>query len=230
MKRQMFSALMVGLFAVAVAQGHALYIVADATDATKVQVVFSDELAPDSRVKAESWKKVDGLKLLATDASGKPAPVKWVMGEHCLTATVPAGTKQIDGQVNYGFSPKAGAKPTVIVFYCKAILGGTVPENGGKTDAELQVLPKIEGGKVRFLVLHAGKPVPDLTISVMLPAKNGETPKEDATTDAAGMTQAFEGAGRYGVTARKSEEKSGELDGKKYEVVSHSATLVVDVK
>ena len=87
--------------------------------------------------------------------------------------------------------------------------------------------PKVEGGKVRFQVLARGKPVAGVAVSVMGPGKQAEA---DAKTDEQGWTKVFDGAGKYGVTYRQVEKKGGELDGKKYEGVSHTATLVVDVK
>ena len=72
-----------------------------------------------------------------------------------------------------------------------------------------------------------GKPVTAVAVLVMAPGKKGET--EDKT-DEQGWTKAFDGAGRYGTTCRRVESKSGELNGKKYEGINQTATLVVDVK
>ena len=88
---RLLGALLVGLAAAAAAQAHALYLVPDPADATKLVVVFSDDLAPDANIKDATWKKIDGLKLTARSADGTTADVKWERGNHCLKATVPAG-------------------------------------------------------------------------------------------------------------------------------------------
>ena len=224
--RRMFGALVVGLSAVAVAHGHALYIVPAAGDGGQVTVVFSDDLSPDARIKPATWKKFDGLRLTAVAADGKTTELTPASGDHCLTASAPAGTRVLFGQVDYGVSTKGGGKPTFVKYYPRAILGGP-PADGGKADAALQIVPKPEAGKVRFQVLADGKPAAGVKVSVIAPEK--KEPAE-ATTDEHGLTPAYEGAGRYGVTARRVEEKSGEARGEKYEQVSHVATLVVDVK
>jgi uncharacterized GH25 family protein len=225
---RLLGAWLVGLAATAIAQAHALYVVPDLADSAKLVVVFSDDLSPDAKIKAETWKKMDGLKLTARSADGTTTDVKWERAEHSLKATVPAGTRVVFGKINYGVSTR-GAKPTLVHFYPKAIVGA-VPVDGGKIGEAvgLEIVPKVEGGKVRFQVLAAGKPVAGAKVAVMLPEKKDE--KGDATTDDQGLTPAFEGTGRYGVTVRHSEEKAGEANGQKYELTNHVATLVMDVK
>jgi uncharacterized GH25 family protein len=229
----MIGAALVGLLATAAAQAHALYIVANLGNATtQITVVFSDDLKPDPRVKDATWKKLDGTKLKVLQQNGKVVEVATEKGEACLKATYTVTDARgsdpsiVFGTVDYGVSTK-GEKASRIVFYPKAIVGA-IPEKPALGDAVgLEVVPKVEGGKVRFQVLAAGKPVKDAKVRVMLP-KDDKT--EDATTDEAGWTQALEGAGRYGVTVRHVEPKDGELNGTKYEQTSHVATLVVDVK
>jgi uncharacterized GH25 family protein len=229
--RRWFSALCVGFLSVAVASGHAVLIVPSSDDPTKATIVFSDSLQPDDRVKAESWKKLEGMKLRAIKADGTSSEIAWKQGEHSISVNAPTGTKVIQGVVDYGVYQKGDAKPMFIKFYPKAIVG-SVPSDGGVTDVALQVVPSIDAGKVRFRVLLNGKPMKDAKVSVLVPTAKGDDAhsKPPATTDEAGYTQAFEAKGQYGVTARHSEAKSGEADGKKYESINHVATLVVDVK
>jgi uncharacterized GH25 family protein len=225
---RLFGALLLGLAVAAVAHAHALYLVTDARDATKVLVVFGDELAPDETTKEATWKRFDGLKLSARDKAGKDTPVKFTRGKGHLLATVPAGTQVVFGEVEYGLFAKGKGAPKLIKYYPKAIVGA-VPDDGGRLgkSAGLEIVPKAEAGKVRFQVLARGKPVAGVTVSVLLPKEKGEA---EAKTDEEGWTKSFDGAGRYGVTCRKVEPKGGERDGKKYDGVSHTATLVVDVK
>jgi uncharacterized GH25 family protein len=223
---RLLSALFFGLVAAAAAHAHAVYVVPAADG--QVTVVFSDDLRPDERIKDATWKKLDKLALTAVTADGTATPVKPEKGEHCLKATVPVGTKVVTGRVEYGVSTK-GAKPALVLFYPKAVLGG-VPADDAKPTAGMDIVPTVEAGKVRFRVLNSGKPVAGAKVSVMLPEQKGESETADATTDEQGLTPGFEGAGRFGVTVRHVEDKAGEVGGEKYEQVTHVATLVVDVK
>jgi hypothetical protein len=226
--RQMFCAVLLVGSLVALAQAHAPYIVAEGADPAKAIVIFADELKPDDRIKEATWKKMASLKLTARDAAGKTSSVAWTQGEHCLKCAAPAGTQVISGKVEYGTFAKGDAKPQLLLFYPKTILGA-IPADAGRTpDAALDILPKVEGGKVRFQVLVNGKPTANVKVSVILP--EGAKEKGEATTDDQGLTSAFEGKGRYGVTVRVPEAKPGESNGVKYENILHVATLVVDVK
>lgn len=232
--RRMIGAVVVGLAAAAAVQAHAVYIVANLGDAsTQVTVVFSDDLNPDPRVKDATWKKFDGVKLSARTASGKIIAVKPEKGEACLKATIrataptPDDPRVIYGSIDYGVSTK-GEKSSRVRFHPKAIVG-PIPADGGTLGEAcgLEIVPKVEGGKVRFRVLAAGKPVKDAAVTVLLPK---DDQKDTATTDEAGWTPAFDGTGRYGVTVRRVEPTAGEVNGTKFEQTSDVATLVVDVK
>lgn len=230
--RRMIGALLVGLAATAVVQAHALYIVGNLGNATtKIDVVFSDDLNPDERVKEATWKKIDGMKLSAKLASGKVIELTPKMDKAKLVAEIPASSPPDDPRVlfaavDFGVSTK-GEKASCVHFFPKQILG-PVPADGGKVGEPLalEIVPKVEAGKVRFQVLQAGKPVKDAAVSVMLPK---DDKKEKGTTDENGWTQAFEEKGRYAATVRVVEAKAGEVKGEKYEQTSHVATLVVDV-
>lgn len=231
--RRMIGAVVVGLLATAAVQAHALYILTNIGDAsTAITVVFSDDLKPDANVKDATWKKLEGTKLKVKMQNGNIAEVKTEKGEACLKATYHVSDARgsdasiVFGNIDYGISTR-GEKASRIFFYPKAMVGA-IPEKPTLGDAVgLEIVPKFEGGKVRFQVLAGGKPVKDAKVSVMLPK---DDKKEDATTDEAGWTQAIEGAGRYGVTVRHVEAKGGELNGAKFEQTSHVATLVIDVK
>lgn len=222
--RRMLGALLVGVAAAAVCQAHALYILADGE---KIQVVFSDDLAPDARIKEATWKKVEGLKLTARAADSKITEVTPKLDGAALAAKVPANTVLLSGSIDYGISTH-GEKPKFVKFYIKAIVGN-VPADGGKLDARtgLDIVPVVEAGKVRFAVYQLGQPVAKAAVEVMVPEKKE---KEKTTTDEKGLTTAFEAKGRYGVTVRVSDGREGEFRGEKFSETSHAATLVVDVK
>ncbi len=223
---RMLGSLLLALAAVAVAHAHALYLVPGTGE--KVLVVFGDQLAPDAETKEAAWKRFDGLKLTARDGAGKVTAVTFTKEKNHLLATVPADTRVVFGEVDTGLYAKGDAPAKLVKYYSKAIIGA-VPADGGALGekAELDIVPEVEAGKVRFQVLARGKPVAGIEVEVLVPGKKGDTHE---TTDEKGWTKAFEVTGRYGVSYRRVEAKEGERDGKKYDGISHTATLVVDVK
>ena len=219
--RQSLLALLASAVAAVTGFAHFVYVV-PAKDAKSVVIVFSDSLDPDENVPVE---KIAGLKLTAR-ANGKDAAVECKAGKHELTATLPAGTTLAFGTVTYGLTTK-GDKPSLLVYHPKAVLGGATGKDATAGEpAVLEVVPVSAGGKVKFQLLAAGKPVADAEGSVLLP----DGKKEKLTTDKDGCTAAFAGAGRYAVWLRHTVAKAGESDGKKYDEVKHYATLVADVK
>jgi uncharacterized GH25 family protein len=207
-------------FALATASAH-MVLVVPAKDAKAVTVVFSDSFEPDENVPIE---KIAGLKLHAV-VGGKAAAVEHKADKHSLTAVLPADTTVVFGSVTYGLYGKD--KPALLIYHPKAVLGGATGKGataGEKAAAE--VVPVSDGGKVKFQFLVGGKPTADAEGSVTLP----DGKKEKVKTDKEGFTESFDAAGRYAVSVKHVETKSGEVDGKKYEQVTHYATLVADKK
>jgi hypothetical protein len=68
--------------------------------------------------------------------------------------------------------------------------------------------------------------VAESEVTVMLPGGS----KKAVKTDKDGYTSTFEGAGRYGVVAKRVEAKAGEHAGKKYDEIRSYATLVCEVQ
>jgi hypothetical protein len=222
----MFGALLVGLAAVGLAHAHALLILPDAGDPAKTTVVFADDLAPDPGVKAETWKKMAGLKLYARGPDGKATEIKWTQEKDHIKAPAPAGTRVVYGVLDYGVSAKGDAKPKATRFYPKAVIGDPSAAAVGNA-VGMEVLCEKEAGKTRFRVVMKGKPVAGARLIIYVPEQKDEG---SATTDENGYTQGFTGVGRYGVVARFEEPTAGEAGGKKYDSIAHTATLVVDVK
>ena len=205
------------------AQAHFLFIVADAKDAAKAIVVFSDDLNVDEAV---TMDKVGGLKLQVKDSGGKLTDAKIEKDKHNLNVSVPgSGSRIVFGSTPYGVMQKGDAKPYLLSYHPKAIVG-EIPADGGKLGGTTpDLVPVATGGKVKFLFLSGGKAVVDAEATVLLP----DGKREKTKTDSQGFTKEFAGAGRYGVWVRVTEAKAGEHDGKKYEEARHYATLVVDV-
>lgn len=217
MKKFLLAAVAVA-FAAATGFAHMVMAV-PAKDGKAVTVVFSDSLEPDENVPIE---KIAGLKLHAV-AGGKVTAVEHKADKHALTAALPADAKVVFGSVTYGLYGKD--KPSLLVYHPKAVLGGATGKEataGEKAVAEL--VPVADGGKVKFQFLVGGKPAADAEASVTLP----DGKKEKVKTDKDGFTPAFEAAGRYAVSVKHVEMKAGEVDGKKYDQVTHYATLVAD--
>jgi hypothetical protein len=218
--RRILGTFFVGLLAAGLAHAHFPFIVPDESGAS-AKVVFSDSLEPDPAVKIE---KLDGTKLFFRESgSTKNTPLEWKKGEACYEVKLP-GKGTAFGVTEYGVLQKGDAKPFRLVYYPKSVVGDAGKAIGDPLKVE--IVSAVEGGKVRFQVLAAGKPATEVEATVMLP---GDT-KQAVKTDKDGFTPAFDKKGRYGVQARVSEAKAGEFAGKKYEEVRSYATLVTDVK
>jgi uncharacterized GH25 family protein len=212
------------LAAAGAASAHFVFVVPDANGA-RATVVFSEDLQPDEGV---TIARVAALKLTARDAAtGKETPVELRAGEHALTGNLPgAGARVVYGSVTFGVTQRGKTPPYLLVYHPKALVG-PVPAGravvGAKLPAEL--IPLADGGKVRFQLLAAGKPVAAAQVTVIKP--DGSRVKVPTGVD--GRTEPIEGSGRWAAWVRYTEPKAGERDGKKYEEVRHYATLVADV-
>ena len=177
--RRFFGALLVVSAATLAAQGHALFLVPDAADPGKAVVVFGHELAPEP-VRDGTWKKFAGLKLTAIDGAGKTTELKFTEAKDHLAVAVPAGTRVISGQVDYGVFAKEGAKPKLVRYYPKAILGAAAGRQGRRWSTRRAWRSCRSGGRQdRFRVVMAGKPVAGAKVEVMLPEKKGEEGRGD---------------------------------------------------
>ncbi len=220
---RMFSALVVGVFATALAQAHFPFIVPEA-DGTAAKVVFSDNLTPDKDVDIE---KLVGTKLTLRDAGGKDSPLDWKKGDGFYQVAIPGtGSRVVYGVTEYGVLQKGDTKPFRLTYFPKAIIGTSespITAVGGPLKVE--ILPTGDSGKVCFKLVQEGKPVAGAEVTVLLPGGG----KKAVKTDKDGSTPVFESAGRYGVFARVTEAKAGEHAGKKFEETRYYATLVMDV-
>lgn len=204
-----------------VAHAHFVFVVPQ-KDGKSVQIVFSDSLEPDENVAIE---KIAGLKLLGRSADGKTTPIDCKKAAHSLTAEF--GTidpKCVMGSVDYGVIQKGDTKPYLLKYHPRAILPGCDQKLAtvGET-SPIEIIP-IAGPKLVFQVLALGKPLPDAEVTVMVPGDKSVKVK----TDSEGRTQAFEAIGRYGVWTKRTETKTGDVAGMKYDEIRHYATLVVD--
>jgi len=204
-----------------VSPAHFVFVVPDGETLT---VVFSDSLDADGDVPLD---KIAGLKLVVRDAAGKETPVTLKADKASLVGPV-GGAKAgvVFGTVRYGAMKKGDAKPYLLVYHPKAVVGpvqGETPALGEKAPAEL--VAAADGKGVRFRLLAAGKPVADAEVTVLKPG--GGSAKVPTGKD--GWTAVVEGSGRFGAWTRYFEPATGEHDGVKYEEIRHYPTLVVEV-
>ncbi len=212
------------LLTVSLAQGHFAFIVPEGKGET-AKVIFSDDLNPDTAVNIE---KIANTKLTLRDSGGKESVLESKKGEGFYAVNVPgAGNRVVYGVTDYGVLQKGEGKPFKLTYYPKAILGtATAKESTVGEKLELEVVAMGTPGKTKFQVLAAGKPVPELEVTVMLP----DSAKKAVKTDKEGFTPEFAGSGRFGVIAKRIETKAGEHAGKKFDEARTYATLVCDIE
>src|SRR5262245_32299989 len=220
MTRRATGALLLLALAAGPASAHFVFVTPGPGE-SEARVVFSDSLEPDDQV---DIGKVAGLKLTLRRPGEKDVPLTHKMGEHCLTVALPGrGPGVVFGSVEYGIFQRGKDKPALLKYHPKLILG---PAAGARPlgEAPAELVPVVEGGKVRFRLIGGGKPVADAEVTVMVPGKASEKSK----TDRDGLTPEYAAAGRYGAWARHVEATSGKSGDKEYEEIRHYATLVVD--
>ena len=206
------------------ASAHFPFLVPDGP--SKGKAVFSDTLKPDD--KGVPVDKIATTKLVVLTA-GKSAelPLTLDKAANCYTFEVPGtGSRIVVGTTDYGVLQRGEGKPMWLRYYPKAIFGDipTVENATAGKLVPLELVPVVDGGKLKFKALAAGNALVKAEVTVMIP---GEEKTKVVVTDDAGMTTGFDKAGTYGAYVRKVEEKSGEQGGKKYEEIRNYATLVV---
>lgn len=221
MLKRLFTVAVVAALVVPTAYAHFVFVIPDKAGA-KASVVFSDALEPDPDV---DIAKITALALTVRDAAGAETALKHMPAKNAFDVELPGrGPRVVYGSVKYGVMTKGGAKPYLLTYHPKALVGAVPADKavvGGKLPAEL--VPVIDGTKMKFKLLGAGKPVADAEVTVIRDDKS-----EKVKTGPDGLTPAFDAAGRFGVWSKVIEAKTGEHDGKKYEEVRHYATLVYD--
>jgi uncharacterized GH25 family protein len=206
------------------AHAHFVFVVPDLKDPAKAVVVFSEDLESDENVGTE---KLATLKLTSRDGAGKEVAVEHKAGKHELTATVPgSGARVVYGTLNYDVMQKGDAKPYLLAYHPKAVIGAVAADKLtlGEKVLPVEIVPVVTGSEVKFRFLSAGKPVADVEMTVIKPDGGKAKPK----TDKDGFTQAYPAKGRYGAWAKDVVAKPGEFGGKKYDEARHYATLVVE--
>jgi uncharacterized GH25 family protein len=230
--RRWCSALAV-LAAVAVpARAHFIWIVPERgkeRDKSTAQVVFSEDLKPDSNIPIN---KIAQTELFLLDNTATAAPLKWAEGKGAYRVSVSGkGSQFVAGVCRYGVLTRGEGGPFLLMYYPKAYLNWPVKDgntrgifHNGWDRLALEILPVQKGGEPVFEVRWHGKPLAGAEVVVLTP---GEEKGADYKTDREGrftITQEPQ-PGVFGIRAKHVEAKEGELDGKKYKEVRHYATL-----
>ncbi len=207
------------------AQAHFVFVVPDPKDSAKAVVVLSEDLDPDENVSAE---KLATLRLTCRDGAEKETPVIYKVGAHELSATVPGdGPRVVFGALTYDVMKRGDAKPFLLTYYPKAILGAVPADKAalGEKALPVEIVPVMFGRNMKFRFLAAGQPAADAEVTVIKPEGGAAKVK----TDKDGLTPPFPAKGRYGAWAKDVVATPGEHGGKKYDEVRRYATLVIDL-
>lgn len=206
----------------AAAHAHFVFVFVDGAEA---RLVFGHKAEPDPVV---SPARAEKTVLTARDTAGKETKLKTEKGAgNYYRAPLPEKPAVVFGTTEAGVTQRGDDPPLLSFYYPKVIVGDPFAK-GTAAGTALELVPVRDGGKVRFSVLAAGKPVAGVEVTVGLPGAS-EDKSPVVKTDKDGRTEAFEARGRYCVAARYSEAKAGEFGGKKYAAVRHTATLVFDL-
>ncbi|QOV90163.1 Kelch repeat-containing protein [Humisphaera borealis] len=205
------------------AHAHFIFVVPEA-GGDKAKVIMSEDLTPDPEVKIDI---IAGAKLSLLTAAGDVTPVTLDNKvEAAFLIDLPGqGTRVVFGSAMLGVRQKGDAKPYLLAYYPKTIVGDAFDPKatlGDKSPVEL--IPVNDGGKLRLKFVAAGKPVEGAEITLILPDGSTRKPK----TDKDGLTESFEAKGRYGAWTKTAEPAVGEHNGSKYEEVRRYAMLVMD--
>lgn len=205
------------------AQAHFVFILPDTSNGGRV--VFSDAPEPDDRVDVT---KLKDTKLTLVSEDGTKVDLSWKLDEKgsCYTITIPgSGTRHVLGTTDYGVLKRGDAEPFWLKYHSKAIFG-PIPANAKQVALEgtpVEIVPVVEGEKIRFRAFRDGKPYSKATMRIHLP---NEEKAVSVTTDEMGLSPAYESSGTYAVMSFATQEKSGVHVGQKYTEVRDYATLV----
>jgi hypothetical protein len=206
-----------------IASAHFVFVVPQPGGAT-AQVILSEDLKPSEQVDAGL---IGGTKLTLRDAHGHESRLTLVEADHRFVTQLPgAGTRLIHGVADLGLMQQGQAKPYLLAYYPKTIVGDAFDPNaivGSETPVEIIAAGK--PGAVRLKVVAHGKPQPKTEVTIILP----DGTQRKLTTDQAGLTEVLTQTGRFGAWARYWEPVGGEREGKSYAETRNYATLVFDV-
>jgi len=226
--KRLFGAMLGVLVLATASQAHFVYIVPNGTTGS-AKVIFSDSLKPDERVNIE---KIAATKLVIATPNAKPKPIEWKLekaGSHYTVEVPGEGPRVVGGHTDYGVLQRGEAPAFWLRYYSKAVIGG--PTVGDQpllgADVPLEIVTKLQGGKLVFQAFLQGKPLPKAEFDIMIP---GEEEAKHVVADDEGVTPAFEKPGTYAARVKFEAKTAGTHQAKKYESIRHFSTLVLEWK
>jgi hypothetical protein len=202
-----------GLAAALPAEAHFLWLGVDGAPKAQAHLKFCE--TPEETTQAVPVARLAEAR--ARDAAGKALALTAGEGEYSGPL---AGRPAAAAVQRWGVVDRGGEGPFLLEYYAK----GAADAAGAAADLKqpLEILARVDGGQVVATLHHEGKGVGGAPFHIHLPS--GRT--MDRTADTAGTVRFDpEGGGEYGLRARFTEDRAGQLDGKSYGEVRHYATL-----
>ena len=205
---------------VSVARAHFVYIVPDPGRPHHAMVVFSEKLQPDKVVPID---RLQDVRLSCQAVGAKTMPVKLKKEGNCYRFKLPSqGPVTVAGTCVFGVFRRGDADPVLLTYFPKLVTHVSAP-SATWDELPLEIAPLGQGG---FMVLSHGRPISDVTVSVLGP--DGKARK--VKVGRRGMFQVDTSApGLYGIWARHIVEKPGQYQGEDYTAAHHYATLVFSI-
>lgn len=211
------------------AQAHFLWLLqAKSASGTPVVQAHFSEAADDPE--PELLKRLDGLQVWYRPTTGDLQALTVKPTPEALEIALPA---QIDAQhpgvvlteKNFGVSGRGDVK-FLLQYYAKLYPGSVTDaaQLGATKQLRLDIVPVIDGQKLKLHVTWEGKPVADSEVVVKGPGLKGDKIK----TDAQGLVAVdLAEAGLLEIRARHIEARGGKLDDKEYTEVRHYCTVTL---
>ena len=126
------------------------------------------------------------------------------------------------GECEYGVLQRDVA--FLLQYYPKAIAGDAAKINAmqARPSIPLEIMPRIDGKKITFTVLHQGKPLPNTKLTTV----DDDLVNEELTTDKSGqVTWSPEPGGHYCVYTSHILKEAGKKDDRSYVEIRRFATI-----
>jgi len=228
--RLLLTGLLSAALFVSSAQAHFIWVVTEPGEQpTVAKVYLSEDAGPDD---PELLPKIAAAQTWVLGTRGaKTQSLSLKIDGDALVGEIP---QRLAGQpvvVNHSYGVMSrGAKPFLLKYYAKAYPSQLSSSWTAVDKADLlplEVNPVLEGKTLTLTVTWEGKPAAGCQVTVEGP---GLKEKVQGDSNAEGkFTVEIPKAGLFSIRARKEEDASGELDGKKYEQVKHYSTLSLNV-
>jgi Protein of unknown function (DUF3386) len=222
-RRSLLVSLTLGLLFTAPARAHFLFvrIGPPAEGGRMAEVFFSEQAEAGDPTFID---KIAHTQLWLQTTPGKWEPLKVLKGADRLRARVPAsGSLMVAGICQYGVIARPKKTPFLLCHYPKAAAGSPGEVNALKPlgKAPLEIVANLEDGRVRFLALRDGKPVPGAKFTTV----DSRLKNEQLTGGDDGWATWKPAPGRYSVYTSAVRKTPGEFNGTKYDEVREFATL-----